>query len=162
LEGTFPLPEAQLDRFLLQVELGYPTLDEEEEILLRYQRQDPLTTLEPVVDGDEIRALQRAVKAIHVSEEVRRYMLAVVRNTREHEAVDLGVSPRGSLALFRASQALAGLRGRDYVIPSDVQHLCPPLLTHRIHINPQTRLRGRTPAQIVAEIAQHVPVPVVE
>ncbi len=160
LEGTFPLPEAQLDRFLLQVELGYPTLEEEEEILLRYELQDPLQTLTAVSHSEEILRLQEQVKTIHVSDDVRRYMLAVVRSTREHEAVELGVSPRGALALYRSGQALAALRGRDYVIPSDVQHLSPPLLTHRIHINPQTRLRGRTPAQIVAEIAEHVPVPV--
>ena len=93
---------------------------------------------------------------------MRRYVLDIVRGTRDHESVELGVSPRGSLALYRASQALAALRGRDFVIPSDVQHLSPALLTHRIHISPQTRLRGRTPAQVVADIAERVPVPVVE
>ena len=94
--------------------------------------------------------------------DVRRYILRVARTTREHAAVDLGVSPRGTLALFRASQALAALRGRDFVIPSDVQHLCPPVLTHRLHISPQVRLRGRTPAQVMAEIIGSVPVPVAE
>ncbi len=162
LEGTFPLPEAQLDRFIIQVQLGYPTMAEEDEILIQYQRQDPMETLEPVVDGEAILALQDQVRTIHVSDDIRRYILEVVRSTREHDGVDLGVSPRGSLALFRAAQALAGLRGRDYVIPSDVQHLAPPLLTHRIHISPQTRLRGRTPEQVVAEIAEQVPVPVAE
>jgi MoxR-like ATPase len=93
---------------------------------------------------------------------VRGYILDIVRGTREHESVELGVSPRGTLALYRASQALAGLRGREFVIPSDVQHLSPALLTHRIHISPQTRLRGRTPAQIVADIAERVPAPVAE
>lgn len=162
LEGTFPLPEAQLDRFLLQVELGYPSFDEEEEILLRYERADPLVELQAVVQADDILAMQENVRTIHVSEAVRRYILNVVRSTREHEAVALGVSPRGALALYRAGQALAALRGREYVIPSDVQHLAPSLLTHRIHISPQTRLRGRTPSQIVAEIAERVPVPVAE
>ncbi len=162
LEGTFPLPEAQLDRFLLQLNLGYPTLDEEEEILLRYERSDPLAALAPVATADAVVALQEEVRGIHVSEPVRRYVLDIVRGTREHESVELGVSPRGSLALYRASQALAALRGRDFVIPSDVQHLSPALLTHRIHISPQTRLRGRTPAQVVADIAERVPVPVVE
>jgi MoxR-like ATPase len=162
LEGTFPLPEAQLDRFLLQLELGYPSRDEEEEILLRYERADPLTTLAPVADAAQVLALQEAVRAIHVSEPVRGYILDIVRGTREHESVELGVSPRGTLALYRASQALAGLRGREFVIPSDVQHLSPALLTHRIHISPQTRLRGRTPAQIVADIAERVPAPVAE
>ena len=162
LEGTFPLPEAQLDRFLIQVQLGYPTLEEEDEILIQYQRQDPMDALKPVVDSRAILALQAEVRSIHISDDLRRYILEVVRSTRDHDGVDLGVSPRGSLALFRAAQALAALRGRDYVIPSDVQHLAPPLLTHRIHISPQTRLRGRTPEQVVAEIAERVPVPVAE
>ncbi|MEM7128166.1 MAG: MoxR family ATPase [Chloroflexota bacterium] len=162
LEGTFPLPEAQIDRFLLQIHLGYPSLDEEEEILLRYARQDPLVALQPVATAEQVLLLQAQVRDIHVSDDVRHYMLQIVRNTREHESAELGVSPRGSLALYRASQALAALRGRDFVIPSDVQYLVPSLLTHRIHISPQTRLRGRTPQQIVAEIAESVPVPVME
>lgn len=162
LEGTFPLPEAQLDRFLLQVRLGYPNVEEEEEILLRYARQDPLTELQPVVTAQTINQLQTKVQEIHVHEDVRRYMLQIVRQTRAHESAELGVSPRGTLALYRASQALAALRNRDYVIPSDVQYLGPPLLTHRIHISPQTRLRGRTPEQIVTEIVESVPVPVME
>jgi MoxR-like ATPase len=162
LEGTFPLPEAQVDRFLMQLGLGYPNEAEEEEILLRYQRDDPMLKLQPVASTAEVLALQQRVKEIHVSADVRQYILQVVRATREHEAVDLGVSPRGSLALFKASQALAALRGRAYVIPSDVQHLCPPILTHRVHISPQIRLRGRTPTQVVTEITEAVPVPVVE
>jgi len=162
LEGTFPLPEAQVDRFLMQVRLGYPGEAEEEEILLRYQRDDPMLALRPVASIAELLELQRQVREIHVSADVRHYMVQVVRATREHQAVDLGVSPRGSLALFKASQALAALRGRAYVIPSDVQHLCPPILIHRVHVSPQVRLRGRTPAQVVAEITEAVPVPVVE
>ncbi len=162
LEGTFPLPEAQLDRFLLQIRLGYPNVEEEEEILLRYARQDPLDVLQTVATAESIAALQAQVSEIHVNDDVRRYMLQIVRQTREHEAAELGVSPRGTLALYRASQALAALRGRDYVIPSDVQLLGSPLLTHRIHISPQTRLRGRTPEQIVDEIVESVPVPVME
>ncbi len=162
LEGTFPLPEAQVDRFLMQLGLGYPSQDEEEEILLRYQRDDPLLQLRPVASAAEVLELQRQVKEVHVSADVRHYILQVVRATRGHEAVDLGVSPRGSLALYKASQALAALRGRAYVIPSDVQYLCPPILTHRVHISPQIRLRGRTPQQVVTEITEAVPVPVVE
>ena len=162
LEGTFPLPEAQIDRFLMQLALGYPTEAEEEEILLTYQRDDPLENLQPVASTDDVLGLQREVREIHISTDVRQYILRVVRTTREHEAVDLGVSPRGTLALFKASQALAALRGRDFVIPSDVQYLCAPVLTHRLHISPQIRLRGRTPAQVVAEIVGSVPVPVVE
>jgi MoxR-like ATPase len=162
LEGTFPLPEAQMDRFLMQINLGYPSEDEEEEILLRYQREDPLESLGPVVDSQAVLDLQDEVKAIHVNEDVRRYIIRVVRTTREHPSVELGVSPRGTLALFKASQALAALRGRDFVIPSDVQTLSPPVLTHRVHISPQVRLRGRTPEEVVAEIIESVPVPVVE
>ncbi len=162
LEGTFPLPEAQVDRFLMQVKLGYPSETQEEAILLRYQRGDPLTALKPVVAAADLQALQLRAQEIHVSDDVRHYIVRVTRATREHPAVDLGVSPRGTLALFRASQALAALRGRDYVIPSDVQHLCGPVLTHRVHISPQVRLRGRTPAQVVAEITDSAPVPVVE
>jgi MoxR-like ATPase len=162
LEGTFPLPEAQLDRFLMQLGLGYPTEEQEEEILLTYQREDPFTDLEPVVSADDVLELQRAAREIHITDDVRHYILRVVRTTREHEAVDLGVSPRGTLSLFKASQALAALRGRDFVIPSDVQYLCAPVLTHRLHISPQIRLRGRTPAEVVAEIVGSVPVPVVE
>jgi MoxR-like ATPase len=115
-----------------------------------------------VATAEDVLELQRQVRDIHVSTDVRNYILQVARTTREHEAVDLGVSPRGTMALFKASQALAALRGRDYVIPSDVQHLCPPILAHRIHISPRIRLRGRTPAQVVAEITDTVPVPVVE
>ncbi len=162
LEGTFPLPEAQVDRFLMQVKLGYPSAAEEEEILLRYQTGDPLETLAPVAAAADVQALQGRVQEVHVNPDVRRYIVQVTRATREHDAVDLGVSPRGTLALYKASQALAALRGRDYVIPSDVQHLCPPVLTHRVHISPQVRLRGRTPAQVVADITASVPVPVVQ
>ncbi len=162
LEGTFPLPEAQIDRFLMQLRLGYPSEAEEDEILLRYERDDPFLSLQVVVSAADVLELQREVKEIHITADVRHYILEVVRTTREHEAVDLGVSPRGTLALFKASQALAALRGRSYVIPSDVQHLCDPVLTHRLHISPQIRLRGRTPAQVMAEITRSVPVPVVE
>jgi len=162
LEGTFPLPEAQMDRFLMQIALGYPSLEEEDEILVRYQQADPLVELQPVVTLEEILALQTATRAVHVSPDVRQYILQLVRRTREHEAVALGVSPRGSLALFRAAQALALLRGRDFVIPSDVQTLAPAVLTHRVHISPYIRLRGRTPEQVVTQILETVPVPVVE
>ena len=162
LEGTFPLPEAQVDRFLMRVKLGYPTEGQEEEILVRYGQGDPQSDLKSVATAEEVVALQRQVRDVHVNPDVRHYITRVTRATREHTAVELGVSPRGTLALFRASQALAALRGRAYVIPSDVQHLCPTVLIHRVHISPQVRLRGRTPAQVVAEIIESVPVPVVE
>jgi MoxR-like ATPase len=124
LEGTFPLPEAQLDRFLMQLRLGYPTEEQEEEILLTYQREDPFTDLEPVVSADDVLELQRAAREIHITDDVRHYILRVVRTTREHEAVDLGVSPRGTLSLFKASQALAALRGRDF--PATCSTCAPP------------------------------------
>jgi MoxR-like ATPase len=162
LEGTFPLPEAQLDRFLMQINLGYPSEVEEEEMLLRYQHEAPLTTLQPVVTVATVLALQQQVWEVHIQADVRRYLLQIVRATRDHDAVSLGVSPRGTMALFKASQALAALRDRDYVIPSDVQALAPLVLTHRIHISPHIRLRGRTPEQVIAEVIDSVPVPVAE
>jgi MoxR-like ATPase len=130
-------------------------------MLLRYQRQDPLTELQAVVSAEGLQGLQAEMREIHVNEDVRHYILDVVRATRQHKAIKLGVSPRGTLALFKASQALAALRGRDYVSPSDVQHLSPYVLTHRLHISPQVRLRGRTPEEVIAEIIAAVPVPVV-
>ena len=160
LEGTFPLPEAQIDRFLMRVALGYPSKQDENAILLRYERQDPLATLEPVIHADDLLAMQEQVKSVLVEESVREYMVDVVRATREHEAVELGVSPRGTLALYRTVQALASLRGRTFVIPDDVKYLAPPVLTHRIIISPQTRLRGRRPEEVMAEIVGTVPVPV--
>ena len=160
LEGTFPLPEAQIDRFLMRVALGYPSKQDENAILLRYERQDPLATLEPVIQADDLMAMQEQVKSVLVEESVREYMVDVVRATREHDAVELGVSPRGTLALYRTVQALAAVRGRTFVIPDDVKYLAPPVLTHRIIISPQTRLRGRRPEEVMAEIVDTVPVPV--
>jgi MoxR-like ATPase len=160
LEGTFPLPEAQVDRFLMKVELGYPSEEDENAILLRYEREDPLETLAPVAQAEDLLAMQEQVRTILVEASVRQYIVSVVRATREHQAVELGVSPRGTLALYRTTQALAALRGRKFVIPDDVKYLAPPVLTHRLIISPQTRLRGRRPQEIVAEIVATVPVPV--
>ena len=160
LEGTFPLPEAQVDRFLMQISLGYPSEVEENDILLRYHQSDPLDSLTSVVTGEQLLAMQAAVRAVRVDESVRQYLVRVTRATREHQAVELGVSPRGTLALYRSSQALAAVRGRSFVIPDDVKLLAPYVLTHRIHISPQTRLRGRTPQEIVAQIVSEVPTPV--
>ena len=162
LEGTFPLPEAQVDRFLIKTSLGYPTEQEENDILLRYARRDPMLDLESVVDADEILSMQEAVREVRVQDSVREYLVRVVRATREHPSVDLGASPRGSLALYRTAQARAAIRGRDYVLPDDVKQMTPFVLTHRIHISPQTRLRGRTPAQVIAEIVNEVEAPVFE
>jgi len=160
LEGTFPLPEAQVDRFLMRIQLGYPSERDENEILLRYEHADPLETLGPVLASEALLDLQDRVRDIRVEQSVREYIVRVTRSTREHSAVQLGVSPRGTLALYKTTQALAGIRGRDYVIPDDVKHLSAAVLTHRIIIHPQTRLRGRTPEQVITEIVDAVPVPV--
>ena len=160
LEGTFPLPEAQVDRFLMKVALGYPSEPDENAILLRYEREDPLEKLAPVVEAADLLAMQQQVKEVLVEESVRDYIVKVVRATRHHAAVELGVSPRGTLALYKTAQALAALRDRQFVIPDDVKYLAPPVLTHRIIISPQTRLRGRRPEEVMAEIVETVPVPV--
>jgi MoxR-like ATPase len=160
LEGTFPLPEAQVDRFLLKIKIGYPTEEEENRILLRFEQDDPLEDLQPVATASELLTLQAEVQRIRVERSVREYVVRVVRATREHPSVDLGVSPRGTLALYKTAQALAAIRGRDYVIPDDAKELAPYVLTHRILISPQTRLRGRTPEEVVMEVIDEVPVPV--
>jgi MoxR-like ATPase len=160
LEGTFPLPEAQLDRFLIKASLGYPSEADENTMLRQYERTDPLAGLQAVVSDAEVVAAQQAVRAVQVDEAVRDYLVRVVRATRQHPAVELGASPRGTLALFRACQAGAALSGRSYVLPDDVKTMAPHVLTHRLHISPQTRLRGRTAPEIVAEVVGEVPTPV--
>lgn len=160
LEGTFPLPEAQVDRFLMRIALGYPDEQEENAILQRFEREDPLEQLTPAAAAEQVLEAQAAVRQVHVEDSVREYMVRVVRATREHEAVALGVSPRGTLALFHTAQALAALRGRHFVIPDDVKALVPHVLTHRIIISQRVRLRGRTPAEVLQEIVDAVPVPV--
>jgi MoxR-like ATPase len=160
LEGTFPLPEAQIDRFLIRVALGYPSEEDENEILVRYEREDPLETLQPVAQAADLLAMQEQVKTIHVEESVREYVVQVARATRDHPAIELGASPRGTLSLYKTAQALAAIRGRAFVLPDDVKYLAPSVLTHRIIISPQTRLRGRRPEEVMAEIVDTVPVPV--
>jgi MoxR-like ATPase len=160
LEGTFPLPEAQIDRFLMRLSIGYPSEAHENDILLRFERENPLDTLEPVVDTETVLEMQREVRTIKVEQSVREYVVKVARATRDHEEVDLGASPRGTMALYQTSQALAAVRGRAFVLPDDVKFLAPHVLTHRILISPQTRLRGRRPEEVVAEIVNTVPVPV--
>ena len=162
LEGTFPLPEAQIDRFLLRLEIGYPTAEEERGILRRFRQAQPLEELKPVIAPAEITALTRACRAVHVSSAVEAYVVALVRASREHAGVDLGASPRGSLALYRAGQSLAAIRGRDYVLPDDVQALIGPALSHRLIATSQARLRGRAVSDILDEIVRTVPVPVEE
>jgi len=160
LEGTFPLPEAQVDRFFMKLELGYPSEDEENAILLRFERDEPLEHLQPVVNTETILEMQRVVRTVRVEASVRDYVIAIVRATRAHTSVELGASPRGSLYLYHAAQAFAALRGRDFVLPDDIKHLTPFVLTHRLIISAQTRLRGRDAKQIVKEVVETVPVPV--
>jgi len=160
LEGTFPLPEAQLDRFLVRLELGYPDEDGEDEILERFEGVSPLVSLEPVVDADEIMRLAAALSRLHVDPAIRRYAVRIVRATREEPAFELGASPRASLGLFRAARAAAVLSGRDYVLPDDVKTMAPYVLIHRLILSSQARLRGRDAKEILADVLQRVPVPV--
>jgi MoxR-like ATPase len=160
LEGTFPLPEAQLDRFLMKLAIGYPTADDENNILLRFERNDPLETLEKVVEPEDIIAMQKEVREVRVEESVRHYIVNVCRATRDHEDIELGASPRATMALYRTCQALAAIRGRQFVIPDDVKTMAPYVLTHRLMVNPQTRLRGRKPEDIIRDVVNTVPVPV--
>mgnify|MGYP001824508852 CR=1 FL=1 len=159
LEGTFPLPEAQLDRFLFRIHLGYPTKEEEIAIMERFQKDDPLADLHPVAKPSAIHALQQARKEILVSLAVRQYIADIVTATRESKVLRFGASPRGALGLMRAGQALAALRGRDYVLPDDIKYLCFPVLSHRLILKDDERLRGRLPENIVKEIVSQVPVP---
>ncbi len=160
LEGTFPLPEAQLDRFLVRLALGYPTIDDEIEVLARYQQADPLAELAPVASTADVLALQQAVRQVHVAELVRRYAVEVVRATRSSEEVQLGASPRASLALHRAAQALAALRGRDFVKPDDIKELAALVLAHRLILHTEARLRGRALSTVVQSLVARVHAPV--
>lgn len=160
LEGTFPLPEAQIDRFILRVKIGYPSHEEENDILERFRQADPLPELQSVIQPDEILDLIRARSQIRVEASVRDYIVRVARATRSHPEIDLGASPRATLSLYQAAQAWAGIGGREYVIPDDVKWLAPHVLTHRLMIAPQAQLRGRQPSELVDDIVGTVPVPV--
>ncbi len=160
LEGTFPLPEAQLDRFLMKVALGYPDEAGENAMLNRFERTDPLDTLESVIDPAEIMAMQQQIRSVRVENSVRQYIVNVCRATRLHDDILLGASPRATMALYRACQARAAINGREFVIPDDVKELAPHVLTHRLVVNPQTRLRGRLPEDVVREVVNVVAVPV--
>ena len=162
LEGTFPLPEAQLDRFLLRVNLGYPSEDEEGTILSRFEQANPLDSLTSVLEAAELLELQKLCHHVYVEESVRKYVTAITRATRGHEGLKLGASPRASLGLHLAAQALAAIQGRSYVIPDDVKYLAVPALAHRLISKTETRLRGRSLEAIVDEIVSGVPVPVEE
>ncbi|MFM7072951.1 MAG: AAA family ATPase [Planctomycetota bacterium] len=160
-EGTFPLPEAQLDRFLMRFSLGYPSFDEELKMLEMLQREHPLDKLQPVVSADELIACQRAVREVFMDEKVRRYLLQIIHDTREHEDVALGASPRAAIAFFRASQAMAAIRGRNYVLPDDVKRVSGPVLTHRMILKPESRLRKVLASKVVEDIIAELAVPTV-
>ncbi len=160
LEGTFPLPEAQLDRFLLRLNMGYPSQEEEEEILLRYEHASPLDAIAQVLPAEELRHLQAEVRHVGVTPVVRRYLVELVRATRKHPDVELGASPRGSLALYQTAQARAAIRGRSFVLPDDVKALAEPVLNHRLMLSAEARLRGRGPATVIAQILGQIPAPV--
>jgi MoxR-like ATPase len=158
-EGTFPLPEAQLDRFLLRVRLGYPSLMDEIRVLERQQLRHPIDELTSIIELAELQEVQEAIKRTFVAPGVKRYMVELTRQTREHADIYLGASPRGSLGLFRAGQARAAMQGRDYVLPDDIKALAIPVLSHRMVVSPSARLRNLTSEKIVQEIMNNLPVP---
>lgn len=160
-EGTFPLPEAQLDRFLMKFSIGYPSLEEELTILDRLQLSHPIDDLESVVSAKEIVECQQLARQIHVDPKIRQYILQIVHLTRHHEHLDLGGSPRASIALFRTCQALAAIRGRNFVLPDDVKMVAAPVLNHRMILKPESRLRKITSEQVVSQLLSEVPVPVI-
>jgi MoxR-like ATPase len=158
-EGTFPLPEAQLDRFLVRFSLGYPTMEQELKMLDMLEHSHPLDKLGSVITAAELAACQRAVRDVHVDIKVRQYLMQLVHETRDHEDIALGASPRASLALFRAGQAMAAILGRSFVLPDDVKRVAPAILTHRLIVRPESRLRNVTAAAVVEEILGQIPVP---
>jgi len=160
LEGTFPLPEAQLDRFLISIKIGYPEKNEEDQILQRFGEQDPLARLEAVTTAEEVITMQEQRKSIRVEQTIRGYILDIARSTRENSEIELGASPRATLALYQTSQAWAALQSRDYVLPDDVKKMAPHVLTHRLIVAPQAQLRGRESAALLDDIIGEIPVPV--
>ena len=160
LEGTFPLPEAQLDRFLLRLRLDYPSQSEERLILQRFKEEQPLDELRSVLSGEHLQTLQKLVRRVRVEPGIESYVVELVRATRVHNAIELGVSPRGTLALYRASQAYAAISGRNYTIPDDVKHMARAVLSHRMIASSQARLHGHMMEQIVDDVLHTVPVPV--
>lgn len=158
-EGTFPLPEAQLDRFLVRIALGYPGRQGELEMLDRQHQRHPLENLRQVTSVDELRSAQEAVKTVHVAQSVREYIVTLVEATRKHDEVFLGASPRGSIALFNTSRAWAAIRGRDFVLPDDVKFLAAPTLSHRIIVGPAARMQGYDSRSVVNDLLRNIPVP---
>jgi MoxR-like ATPase len=160
LEGTFPLPEAQLDRFLLRIKMGYPSEIEEESILSRFQQTNPLDSLTSVIEAKELLELQSLCRSVYIEESVRSYIVAITRATRNHQSIELGASPRASMGLNIASQSLAAIKGRNYIIPDDVKQLAAPVLAHRVIIKTEARLKGRSPETLINEIVSTLAVPV--
>lgn len=160
LEGTFPLPEAQIDRFLLRIAIGYPSQAEENAILERFRLSDPLPELQAVTNPEEITQMQQERRQVRIQESLRDYIVKIARATRQHPEVELGASPRATLSLYQAAQAWAAIQGRDFVLPDDVKRVAPVVLTHRLMISPQAQLRGREPEELVTGIVETVPVPV--
>jgi MoxR-like ATPase len=158
-EGTFPLPEAQLDRFLIRISLGYPTKADEIDILERQQQSHPLESLTQVVESRDLIAAQQAIKNVYVDRLIKEYIVSLVEETRRHEEVYLGASPRGSLGLYRTSQARAAMEGRDFVIPDDVKALADIVLSHRIIVSPAARIKNTDARLIIGDILARVPVP---
>jgi MoxR-like ATPase len=158
-QGTFPLPEAQMDRFLLQIRTGYPSRDEEKELMTLYRKNEPIENLRPVISLDELLEMQKEVREVALSDDVKDYLLDMIRATRDSEFIDTGVSPRGTLALMRSVQAKAYIEGRGYVIPEDVKDLAPHVLAHRLVLSMEGEMR-KTKSQILNEILSGIEVPV--
>ncbi len=161
-EGTFPLPEAQLDRFLMKFTLGYPSFEDELKMLEMLQHEHPVNQLQPVITTEELVACQQAVRNVHVDPKVRQYLMQIVHLTRDNEELSLGGSPRASIALFRTSQAMAAIRGREFAQPDDVKRIAPAVLNHRLILKPESRLRRVTTEQVVQEVIEEVAVPSLE
>lgn len=160
-EGTFPLPEAQLDRFMMKFSLGYPSMEEELRMLELMQHQHPVETLQPVATAEQIRAAQKVIREIHVDPRVRQYLLQIVAETRQHADIALGGSPRATIALFRCAQAMAAVLGRSYVLPDDIKKIVGPVMNHRVIIRPESRLRKVTAEKVIEEIVGEIAVPTI-
>ena len=158
--GTYPLPEAQLDRFLMKLKLGYPSYEEELEVLERVRMNHPIEHVEEVLTIEEILTMQQQVREVYIDDSLKQYIVDIVTATRNHKDVYVGVSPRGSIALMRAAQAHSFLKGRDYIIPDDVKYLAPYVLTHRIHLHPHVELQDRSQEKIIDDILSATKVPV--
>ncbi|SET39940.1 MoxR-like ATPase [Oceanobacillus limi] len=159
-EGTYPLPEAQLDRFILKLNMGYPSMDEELIMLDRTSKEHPIETIEPVMTKEELVNIQQDVKEVYIDQNVQQYIVNLVRETRNHESIFLGVSPRGSIALMKAAKSFAFIKGRDYVLPDDVKYLAPYVLSHRVILNSEARYDGMTSRELIDSIVKNTYIPI--